>query len=73
MTKYVAIDIFEDVKDNNTRYEPGTIYPRKGVEVDEDRIKELSSTSNRLGKRLITQLVELEPKKKTKKSDKVEE
>ena len=52
--KYVVIHDFKDLKDNNTIYIKGDIYPRRAdAKVDDDRIKELSSTNNKIGKVLI--------------------
>ncbi|HEY4601261.1 MAG TPA: hypothetical protein VIG73_08335 [Cerasibacillus sp.] len=51
---YVVIHDFKDLKDNNTIYIKGDIYPRRAdAKVDDDRIKELSSTNNKIGKVLI--------------------
>lgn len=52
--KYVVIHDFKDLKDNNTIYIKGDIYPRRAdAKVDDDRIRELSSTNNKIGKVLI--------------------
>ena len=42
-----------DLQDNNYPYEQGDIYPREGLEVSEERIKELSTINNKLGEILI--------------------
>lgn len=42
-----------DLQDNNYKYKQGDIYPREGLEVSEERIKELSTIKNKLGEVLI--------------------
>lgn len=59
---YVAIRYFEDMQDDNTAYDVGTIYPRKGVDVSDERIEILSSNRNNLGVPLIVKLKELPAK-----------
>ena len=52
--KYVVVHDFKDLQDGNTIYIKGDIYPAKADQiVDEDRIKELSSTKNQMGRVLI--------------------
>lgn len=51
--KYVVIYDFRDLKDKGYVYIKGDIYPREGKQVDEDRVKELMSTANKIGKPLI--------------------
>ena len=52
--KYVVIHDFKDLQDGNTIYIKGDIYPAKADQiVEEDRIKELSSTKNKMSKVLI--------------------
>jgi hypothetical protein len=62
---YITIKLFTDLQDDNWFYNVGDVYPRKGLNVTENRIKELSSANNRQGKPLI-KLVE-EPKEEPKK------
>lgn len=62
---YIVIKLFTDLQDDNWLYNVGDVYPRKGLNVTESRIKELSSANNRQGKPLI-KLVE-EPKEEPKK------
>jgi arginine utilization protein RocB len=62
---YIVIKLFTDLHDDNWLYNVGDVYPRKGLNVTESRIKELSSANNRQGKPLI-KLVE-EPKEEPKK------
>lgn len=44
---------WKDLEDNNHIYKKGDIYPREGLEVTKKRIKELSSTKNKIGEILI--------------------
>jgi arginine utilization protein RocB len=62
---YIVIKLFTDLCDDNWLYNVGDVYPRKGLNVTESRIKELSSANNRQGKPLI-KLIE-EPKEEPKK------
>lgn len=50
---YKAISYFKDMKDNMHPYNPGDIFPREGLSVDESRIAELASGNNRRGKPVI--------------------
>ena len=52
--KYVVIRDFKDLKDNNTIYIKGDLYPRRAdTVVEEERIQELMSTNNKIAKQLI--------------------
>lgn len=62
MAIYVAIDYFEDTKDDMTAYMPGTIYPRSGARVSKARLKELASKNNAKGVPVIQLLNELPAK-----------
>ena len=69
---YKVIKYFTDLQDNNYPYNVGDDYPRSGLDASENRIEELSSTSNRQGQPLIA-FVEVKaeevpkaPKKKSK-------
>ena len=42
-----------DLQDNKYKYKQGDVYPREGLEVSEERIKELSGINNLLGEVLI--------------------
>ena len=46
-----------DLQDNKYEYKKGDPYPRAGLEVSEERIKELSSENNKL-KEVLIQKVE---------------
>lgn len=57
---YKVIYPFKDGKDNHKFYQVGDIYTGK----NKDRIKELSSSDNRLGKPLIKKVEKPKSKKK---------
>lgn len=59
---YKVIKMFTDLQDNNYKYEVGDNYPRKDLEVTDERIKELSSKNNKRGVPLIKKI--RQPKKK---------
>lgn len=50
---YKVIVYFEDLQDEGHPYNVGDAFPRKGLKVGEERIKELSTAENRRGKPLI--------------------
>jgi len=69
---YKAISYFKDMKDNMHSYNPGDTFPRDGLSVDEDRIKELSTANNRRGKpviELVKEKKKAEPKKEEVESE----
>ena len=70
---YKVIEYFTDLQDNGHLYNVGDDFPRKGLKVSAERVKELAGSNNRRRKPLI-QLVE-EPEKaetpKKKKTSKV--
>lgn len=57
---YKVTKLFADLKDNNHVYNPGDVYPREGLTVTDERIKELSGSENKRGEPLIA-LVEEKP------------
>jgi hypothetical protein len=64
---YKAVKAFCDLK-TNLVYAVGDTFPHNGVEVDAERIAELSSDKNRLGVPLIEEIAE-KPKRTRKKKD----
>ena len=58
---YKVIKLFTDLKDGGHQYNIGDLFPRKGSNVSEERIKELLSSANRQGTPLIEEIKE--PKK----------
>lgn len=57
---YRVIKYFTDLKDHNHEYQVGDIFPHEGLEVSEERYKELSSSANRRGIPLIEKIEEIE-------------
>lgn len=55
---YKVINYFTDLQDDNHEYNVGEIFPRSGKQVNEERLTELSNTSNRQGKPLIERVDE---------------
>ncbi|MFL2118560.1 Rho termination factor N-terminal domain-containing protein [Marinilactibacillus psychrotolerans] len=60
--QYVAVEYFRDMEDENTEYDFGTIYPREGVNVPEERIQSLLTGKNRRNKKMIMEIKRLDPK-----------
>ena len=58
---YKAIKSFRDLQDNNYRYHVGDIFPHKGAKVSDERIAELSTSSNRRGEPVIVEVLEEAP------------
>ena len=65
---YKVIKSFTDLQDNNHAYFVGDTFPHDGVDVDAERIAELSSDKNRLGVPLIEEIAE-KPKRVRKKKE----
>ena len=53
MWTYTVIRKFRDLQDGNYLYSEGDTYPRKGVAPDKERLNELKSDKNKIGKPLI--------------------
>jgi hypothetical protein len=51
--EYTVKEDFVDIHDDSHLYRAGEKYPRPGVSVSEERITELSSSHNRVGRALI--------------------
>lgn len=69
---YKVIKYFTDLQDNKHPYNVGDTFPREGVEVTEDRIRELATTENRRNEPLIEEVVE-ETTEETETAEDVEE
>lgn len=69
--KYVSIrkKKWVDLQDNKYPYKKGDIYPREGLEVTEERLKELSSKNNKLGEILIKKVKINESQKKQEEGE----
>ena len=50
---YEVIEYFTDLQDHNYPYHVGDTFPRGGLKVSEERLKELSSKNNKRGMQLI--------------------
>ena len=61
---YKVIKHFTDLKDDNHSYNVGDVFPRKGLEVTEDRLAELAGPNNKQGAPLIKLVEEKAPAKK---------
>lgn len=71
--KYKVIHSFADLHDKKYKYEAGDEFPRQGLKVSEDRIKELMGNKNKIKKPLIEEIseeVEKPPEKPKKKTTK---
>lgn len=53
---YRVIHYFTDLQDFNHPYKVGETFPRLGINVTEERLKELSSKNNKQGKPLIEEV-----------------
>lgn len=56
--RYRALHYFTDLQDNDYPYHAGDTFPREGLSVDTNRIKELSTGANRRGIALIEEVRE---------------
>lgn len=55
---YKVIERFKDLQDKNRVYEIGDKFPATKRKVSEERLKELSGNSNKLGKPVIEEVGE---------------
>lgn len=60
--KYIVVERFKDLQDKDRIYEVGDKFPATKRKVSDERIKELSSTNNKIGKVLIEAVEEKEDK-----------
>lgn len=61
MAKYEVLTDFTDLQDNNKVYRKGGAFPvPANKKIDGKRIKELSSTNNKLGKKIIKETKDAE-------------
>lgn len=61
LMRYVVIEEFTDLQDNNKKYLAGEEYPRKGFSVNEARLAELSGDKNRRGRAMIKAVADVTP------------
>lgn len=55
---YKVISFFTDLQDFNHPYKVGDVFPRQGMNVSEERLKELAGSKNKQGKPLIEKIEE---------------
>ena len=55
---YKVLRYFTDLQDNNYPYKAGEAFPRKGLDVTAERLKELSTAKNRRGVPVIEEIKE---------------
>lgn len=70
MAHYEVIATFEDLQDNRHRYQAGDEYPREGLSPSKERIEELATNKNRLGRPFIK--LHQDPKTEEPKSEPTE-
>ena len=70
---YRALVDFSDMQDNSYSYKAGDVFPRKGFVVKQERIKELLSSENKLGKPVIEEIKAEKPKEEPKVEPKAAE
>lgn len=58
---YKVVKRFTDLRDNNYLYAVGDTYPRKGVDIDSNRVEVLASNRNKLGVPLIVEIPKIPP------------
>ena len=66
---YRAVVEFYDLQDGNRLYHAGDSYPRDGLSVSDERLKQLAGNHNRMGHPLIVQVEEKKPTRKRVKRD----
>lgn len=67
---YKVINFFTDLQDFNHPYKVGDVFPRQGMNVSEERLKELAGSKNKQGKPLIEKIEEeivVEPTEKVER------
>ena len=67
---YKVINFFTDLQDFNHPYKVGDVFPRQGMNVSEERLKELAGSRNKQGKPLIAKIEEeiaVEPTEKVER------
>ena len=53
---YQVMEYFTDLHDADHEYHPGDIFPREGISVSEERLKELAGSDNKRGMPLIAEI-----------------
>ena len=60
---YKVVKLFNDLQDKNYEYRVGDKFPRKGLEVTEERLAELAGNANKQGCPLIEKVEAKKAKK----------
>ncbi|WP_203264245.1 HeH/LEM domain-containing protein [Streptococcus uberis] len=66
---YLVIEPFTDGLDENVEYPVNAIYPREGHTPSEERIYQLSTFNNAIGRPLIQKLIQLPKKAEDEKAE----
>lgn len=53
---YQVMEYFTDLHDADHEYHPGDVFPREGISVSEERLKELAGSDNKRGMPLIVKI-----------------
>ena len=61
---YKVLKYFEDLEDNNYKYNVGDVYPRKGLKPTKERIESLETTNNKRGEVVIYKATTKKPTSK---------
>ena len=69
---YRAVERFADIEDEKYIYDVGMIYPRKGLNPSDERIKELAGSENKVGKPVIEFFEDPKPVKQEESKPKKE-
>ncbi len=64
MAEYAVVFTFADLRDNNRVYRKGDTFPRPGYEPTDERLEELSSNANKIGRPLIEKIAHRGRKRK---------
>lgn len=57
---YKVLEYFEDLQDENYKYNPGDTYPREGLKVSKSRMDSLESGKNKRKLKLIEKVEDVE-------------
>jgi hypothetical protein len=60
---YKVVKAFTDLQDKNHVYFTGDSFPREGLDVSEERVKELASVNNKRGEILIKKATKRQKKR----------
>lgn len=69
---YKVLAKFTDLQDHKYAYKAGDMFPREGLKVSADRIKELSTSANKRGIPLIEKVQEVKELKKAETQEEIQ-